>query len=240
VTTTIDPAEDVTDDAPSTGSPRTALRSALAIALATALFLAAAAGVVFVFVHKSPATPAPVAQQAPAAPAPSATPAPDEQFLTAWHMVAPGVAARRSDNTWLQIAMSSCNLIGVPGATPDVISRVLGSNPTLMSVTEATQFLGVANAKLCPEKVYVAGPTLVLPNLVAPPVPDFSGLSVPRPSSGSGWIPTHQASPPSVHAPTIPGAGSSGSSSSPPSSGGHSSTPPSIIKLPPRQAHTQS
>lgn len=237
MTTTIDPAEDVTDDASSAGS---ALRPALAIALATALFLAAAAGVVFVFVHKTLPTPepAPIAQ---AAPAPSATPTPEEQFLGAWHQVAPGVAARRSDNTWTRIAIGTCKLIGIPGATPDALSRVLGSNPDLMSVAEATQFLGVAQTKLCPEKTYVAGPTLVLPNAPTPSLPDFGELSVPRtPSGGSGWIPTHQPAPPSVHVPSIPGAGSGGSSSGSSSSGGgHSPSPPSIVKLPSSPIHTE-
>jgi hypothetical protein len=239
VTTTIDPAEDVADDAHPVGSPRAALKPALAIALATALLLAALAGVVFVFLHKVPPTPAPVVQQALAAPAPSATPAPDEQFLNAWHEVAPGVAARRSDNTWLQIGVSTCHLIGIPGATPDVISRVLGSNPDLMSVAEGNEFLGVANAKLCPEKAYVAGPTLVLPNLVIPGLPDFSGLTVPHVSAPS--IPTVHVSPPSVHVPSIPGTGSSGSSSSSSSSsGGHTPTAPSIIKPPlPGGVHTE-
>jgi hypothetical protein len=237
VTTTIESDDAVADEPLAPAS--SAVRSALVIALATTLFLAAAAGVVFVVVHKTPPAPAPVAQQAPVPPAPSATPTPDEQFLDAWHQVAPGVAARRSDNTWTQIGISTCGLIGIPGATPDVLSRTLGSNPTLMSVTEANQLLGVANAKLCPEKVYVAGPTLVLPKLPSPSLPDFGNLSAPSGhSSGSGWIPTRQVSPPAVHAPAIPGTGNSGSSSSAPSSGGHTN-PPSIIKSPPKQLEPQ-
>ena len=238
MTTTIDPADDVTEGAPSAGSSRSAWRPALAIALATTLLLAGVAGVVFVFVHRSPPNPAPVAQEVPA-PVPSATPAPDRQFVDAWHVVAPGVAARRSDNTWLQIAVSTCNLIGVPGATPDVISRVLGSNPDLMSVAEGTQFLGVANAKLCPEKAYVAGPTIVLPDLVVPGVPDFSGLEVPHVSLPA--IPTVHVSPPKISVPDIPGAGHNGggSSSSSSSSDHGSSSPPSIIKSPPKNPSIQ-
>lgn len=241
MTTTLEPAGNVGGDDPTPGPPRSALRAVLAIALAAALMLAVTAGVVFVLVHKSPPAPAPAAQQAPAAPVPSATATPDEQFLAAWHQVAPGVAARRSDNTWTQIGVGTCNLIGVPGATPDVLSRVLGSNPALMSVAEGAQFLGVASAKLCPEKVYVAGPALVLPNLPRPSFPDFS-VTVPRVSVPS--IPTQHVSPPKITVPSIPGGGHSSSGSSSSGGGGSSggSQAPSIIKppsSPPWDVHTE-
>jgi hypothetical protein len=245
VTTTIDPVEDVAGDDRSKG--RSPLRLVLITALATALLLAAAGGVVYFVGHRSPA-PAPVAEQAPAAAAPSASPTPAEQFLDLWHRAAPGVAARQPDYYWTRIGTSACNLIGVPGVSAYQLTQVLGTNPQLMSVTEATQFLGVANAKLCPDRDYVPAPTLTVPILQVPLIPDLGGGS----SSSSGWIPSgRHTSSGSASAPNIPGSGSSSSvSSSSGSSSGHSSSggghggtvtvPPSLSRQPSGDLHAES
>jgi hypothetical protein len=218
VTTTIDPVEGAADGATSTGSSRSALRRVLVIGSAVVLLLAVAAGVAVAFVRDS--SPAPMPAAAPVAvPAASATPA--EQFLARWHEAAPGVAARRSDYTWTKLGVSACNLIGVPGITAGAVSRVLGSNPNLMSTAEGSHFLEIANANLCPDHDYVAAPRLTVPEVPTPSLPDFGDLSS---SGSSGSIPRVHVSPPTVTVPKLPHGGSDG---------GHTSHPPTISRVSP-------
>ncbi|MCD2197876.1 hypothetical protein LQ327_31355 [Actinomycetospora endophytica] len=223
MTTTIDPVEGVDDDTSPTGSSRSVGRTVLVIGVTAVLLLAIAAGVAFAFAHNSSPAPTPVAEQAPVVP--TASPTPAEQFLTRWHEVAPGVAARRSDYTWTRLGVSACNLIGVPGITAGALSRVLGSNPNLMSTAEGSHFLEVADANLCPDHDYVAAPTLTVPDVPSPSLPDFGDLSS---SSGSGSIPNVHVSPPTVTAPKIPGSGSPSGSG-----GGHTYHPPTITRVSP-------
>lgn len=217
MTATIDPTDDTAPDAGSADEPAESgspLRYVLLLALAGSVLVAAVIGIVFVVLNDPPPSPVPVAEVAAPAPAgPSATATPEERFLAAWHVAAPGVAARRGDRFWAELGVSTCNLIGRPFINEDLVVRALGSNPQLMSGDEGRAFLDVVHTELCPQNEY--GPQLQAPSLrPASPLtlPDLGSTS--SSSGGASSIPTVRVSPPSVgRAPTIPGTGSGGGSS---------------------------
>ncbi|MDL5159618.1 hypothetical protein [Actinomycetospora termitidis] len=226
MTATLDPADDTAPDSDEHDPPVpgvSPLRYVLLIGLAVFVLLAALAGVVLVVLNDPPPSPVSIVEVAPPSTGSGATATPEERFLAAWHAAAPGVAARRSDDYWSRLGVATCNMIGRPFINEEMVVRVLGSSPQVMSFDEGRTFLDVSHAELCAQNEY--GPQLQSPTVrPVPPItlPDF-GSSSSRSGGGSSSIPTVRVSPPSVgRAPTIPGAGSGGGSSG---SGGSSSRP---------------